>query len=75
MTIKTFAEFVGVRTSTFYFWLRKYRKATINKFPNKLIDITSFVKNDNIPIVKFMTSHKKFRSIIGGELEVDDNIL
>jgi len=46
MTIKAFAESIGVKPSTFYVWLRKYIKANNNNTsPNRLIDITSLVKS------------------------------
>jgi len=35
MTIKAFAEFVGVKPPTFYSWLRKYINANNNTSPNK----------------------------------------
>ncbi len=75
MTIKAFAESVGVKPPTFYSWLRKIWKANINSSSNKLIDITSLVKNDNIPIEKTSRSNTNHLSIKGVELDVDDNTL
>ena len=71
MTIKAFAESVGVKPSTFYVWLRKYIKANNNNTsPNRLIDITSLVKAAT-PI----SSNTNHLSIKGVELDVDDKAL
>ena len=70
MTIKAFAESVGVKPQTFYVWLRKDIKSNANKSSNRLIDITSLVK-DTPPIANNMNHI----SIKGFELDVDDNAL
>ena len=70
MTIKAFAESVGVKPQTFYVWLRKDIKSNANKSSNRLIDITSLVK-DTSPIANNMNHI----SIKGFELDVDDNAL
>ena len=72
MTIKAFAESVGVKPPTFYVWLRKYIKANNNNdtSPNRLIDITSLVKAAT-PI----SSSMNHLSIKGVELDVDDKAL
>ncbi len=44
MTIKAFAESVGVKPPKFYVWLRKYIKANNNTSSNRLIEINSLVK-------------------------------
>jgi len=74
MTIKAFAESVGVKSPTFYVWLRKYIKANTNTSPNRLIEITSFVKNDDAQNVKPL-SNTNHLSIKGVELDVDDKAL
>ena len=70
MTIKAFAESVGVKPPTFYVWLRKYIKANTNTSPNRLIEITSLVKATT-PI----SSSMNHLSIKGVELDVDDKVL
>ncbi len=70
MTIKAFAESVGVKPPTFYVWLRKYIKANNNTSPNRLIEITSLVKTAS-PI----SSSMNHLSIKGVELDVDDKTL
>ena len=70
MTIKAFAESVGVKPPTFYSWLRKYIKAINDSSSNKLIDITSLVKAAT-PI----SSNTNHLSIKGVELDVDDKVL
>ena len=70
MTIKAFAESIGVKPPTFYVWLRKYIKANNNTSSNKLIEITSLVKAAT-PI----SSSTNHLSIKGVELDVDDKTL
>jgi len=71
MTIKAFAESIGVKPQTFYVWLRKYIKANNNNTsPNRLIEITSLVKTAT-PI----SSSMNHLSIKGVELDVDDKAL
>ena len=68
MTITAFVESVGVKSPTFYVWLRKYIKA--NRFPNKLIEITSLVK-----VATPISSSMNHLSIKGVELDADDKAL
>ena len=70
MTVKAFAESVGVKPPMFYLWLRKYIKANANKSSNRLIDITSLVK-DTPPI----SNNMNHLSIRGLELDADENAL
>jgi len=70
MTIKVFAESIGVKPQTFYVWLRKYIKANTNTSSNRLIEITSLVKNAT-PI----SSSMNHLSIKGVELDVDEKVL
>ena len=68
MTITAFAESVGVKSATFYVWLRKYMKA--NRSPNRLIEITSLVK-----VATPISSSMNHLLIKGVELDADDKAL
>ena len=67
MTIKAFAESIGVKPPTVYFWLQKFIKANNNTSPNILIEITSLVT----PISSSM-NHLSIKEV---EVDVDDKTL